>query len=125
MTKKAERSVSVNVLIKGTVHEVSAPVDKSVVRSRGPKFKGQGKQQAAFQVNCSLEDWSKRWVKALAILKGDTAKPVPKPAAPTKPAVDQMAQKPAAVKPTPPPVPKKPVPKPAVKKTPTKPTGKK
>ena len=115
MTKKVERSVSVNVLLKGTVHEVSAPVDKSVVRSRGPKFKGQGKQQAAFQVNCSLEDWSKRWAKALAILKGDVPKPVPKPAAPTKP---------AEVKPAPAPAPK-PVPKPAAKKTPTKSASKK
>jgi hypothetical protein len=110
MTKIVEKSVSANVLIKGTVHEVSAPVDKSVVRSRGPKSRGQAKQQAAFQVNCTLKEWNERWAKALKVLKGEVTKPTakadPKPpeekpppkAAPKKPAAKKPAAKPASKK---------------------------
>ena len=114
MAKKVEKSVSANVLIKGTVHEVSAPVDKAVVRSRGPKFKGNQKQQAAFQVNCTLKEWNERWAKAIKVLKGEVAKPAAKKAAPPKPPEAKPAEKKApAAKKAPA---KKPAAKPAAKK---------
>lgn len=106
MTKTVERSVSANVLIKGTVHEVSAPVDKAVVRSRGPKHKGNLKQQAAFQVNCTLKEWNERWAKALKVLKGEVTKPTAKPA-PKPPEAKPVEKKAPVKKPAAKPAPKK------------------